>query len=324
MATFAYVLWKFLCLATGPKRIGSKHLGAQRDVLAALASVFIPTKAAWTYQYQDLFADACVTESAKIINIDASQLFKNLVNGQLEIRSTDDISLLVQGKLLVYGWNIRLAFSAKWKIVLLAWLLNQYMRSNNVDCLSIILMLSQLNIFVVSSQGIHLVHKVDMDHVPNREKENFIKNFAQLADRDSLVLEFTCFADHLRWPGQPFIACTVPFLPSDHRRCSKPHPERFSTLLYGLREYMAIFPPKGLQVSKLADISAERRKSLERRAQDFTNNQQWRTAYIEHHNMLCWQATRVKLLWEAGLLASGLIYRLRVTIVKKANDSTFK
>lgn len=133
VALALYIYWKICDLLLGPKRVANLGPSMQRDVLAALTSVFIPVKAACGYQYQDLFANASVLETTKQIHVNANQLFKNLVNGNLETRSTEDISLLLQGKLLVYGWNVQLLFSSKWQIVIFGWILGQYMRVHNVN-----------------------------------------------------------------------------------------------------------------------------------------------------------------------------------------------
>ncbi|KAF9036646.1 hypothetical protein BJ165DRAFT_1532760 [Panaeolus papilionaceus] len=302
VALALYIYWKICDLLLGPKRVANLGPSMQRDVLAALTSVFIPVKAACGYQYQDLFANASVLETTKQIHVNANQLFKNLVNGNLETRSTEDISLLLQGKLLVYGWNVQLLFSSKWQIVIFGWILGQYMRVHNFR---------YPRIFEDSSPA-----RVDMDHLPSGEKEKVIDGFAQLRTGDSIVLEFTSVADHIKWPSQHFIGCAIPFLPTNKCICTQQHPERFSALLYSLQDYMTLLVRQGVVISNLTNISAKRRHILEKRAEDFAINKEWRNAFIAHHNIACWRATRLKLLWEAGLLASGLVTRWRLTVTK--------
>lgn len=102
----------------------SREPKASLLAIQALSAVFTPVSVAWPLPFASFFENSRLAKHGSI-EIDIIALLHHICQGDLELRDSDDLGYLFQGKLQVYGWKIKIYIQPKWWMKNTIWTLGQ-------------------------------------------------------------------------------------------------------------------------------------------------------------------------------------------------------
>lgn len=156
----------------------------------------------------------------------------------------------------------------------------------------------------------------DLDHIPIRRIEFELLNIQRThLSGATFSIEFTCFAPGVAFLSSCYILCLVPFLYASRGHQYRTH--RFSVLALSLQKVIGLLNNRYASILTVTNISSKQAAVLCCRERDMVYNGNLRNRLISDEGLVGWRRERFMLLWEAGLLSAGLLFRWR--IILKAN-----
>jgi len=156
----------------------------------------------------------------------------------------------------------------------------------------------------------------DLDHIPYYRIEREVLRILRTQLSDAIFsIEFTCFAPGITFVSPCYILCILPFLYASRSRNSYVRNSVPSTL--SLQKVIGWLSNDYATTLSVTNISSEQAAILCEQEKCMVYNSNLRNQLIGDESLVGWRRKRFMLLWEAGLLSAGLIFRWR--IILKAN-----